>query len=124
MLNHRSSDLGILAVSQHLSGLVLVWRGRSLSKPLVWRGGLSSGSLGSKSVMIVSSSFAPQTLAHAQSLPVRNNLCRQPGETDPDHRGQIAVCRPMPMDVRGTDREDDQALEQVPHGSAPTINCN
>jgi hypothetical protein len=35
----------------------------SLSKALEWRGGLSSGSLGSKSVIIVSSSFAPHALA-------------------------------------------------------------
>jgi hypothetical protein len=37
----------------------------------------------------------------------RQQASHGPGKTDTDQARQIAVRRPMPMDVGGTDREDD-----------------
>ena len=43
------------------------------------------------------------------------SLTRKLNRPNAHQSSQVAVRRPMPSDVGGTDREDDRALKQKPH---------
>jgi hypothetical protein len=39
------------------------------------------------------------------------------GSRRPDTAGEVVIWRPLPVDVRADNREDDQALKQVGHAA-------
>src|SRR4029450_1835235 len=45
--------------------------------------------------------------------------CRYVGRDNAQERDGVGIVGPLPVDVRTDDREDDQALQQIPHSLAP-----